>query len=116
MCCQNMPHLPLLAHSGTCPLCPTFRLPLSTIVPVQYSVHLCQPSFGSCTLLLLPSRSHSLQQFKSTVKGRAKLGIEAYAESMLVVPKTLAENSGFDIQDSVIKLVDEHVVSLWLLG
>ncbi|CAM9971485.1 unnamed protein product, partial [Sphacelaria rigidula] len=33
------------------------------------------------------------------LKGRAKLGIEAYAESMLVVPKTLAENSGFDIQD-----------------
>lgn len=28
----------------------------------------------------------------------------------MVVPKTLAENSGFDVQDSVIKLVDEHVV------
>lgn len=28
----------------------------------------------------------------------------------MIVPKTLAENSGFDVQDSVIKLVDEHVV------
>lgn len=30
----------------------------------------------------------------------------------MVVPKTLAENSGFDVQDSVIKLVDEHTVSI----
>ncbi|CAM9639984.1 unnamed protein product [Ectocarpus sp. 12 AP-2014] len=53
----------------------------------------------------------SLQKFKTTVKGRAKLGIEAFAEALMVVPKTLAENSGFDVQDSVIKLVDEHVES-----
>ncbi|CAM9371310.1 unnamed protein product [Pylaiella littoralis] len=55
--------------------------------------------------------SLSLQKFKTTIKGRAKLGIEAYAEAMMIVPKTLAENSGFDVQDSVIKLVDEHVDS-----
>ncbi|KAL3775381.1 hypothetical protein ACHAWO_006572 [Cyclotella atomus] len=42
---------------------------------------------------------------KST-KGRAKLGVEAYAEALLVIPKTLAENSGFDVQDSILKLVD----------
>ncbi|CAM9265445.1 unnamed protein product [Ectocarpus sp. 6 AP-2014] len=53
----------------------------------------------------------SLQKFKTTVKGRAKLGIEAFAEALMIVPKTLAENSGFDVQDSVIKLVDEHVES-----
>lgn len=46
------------------------------------------------------------------MKGRTKLGIEAYAEAMMVVPKTLADNSGFDVQDSVIKLVDEHTVSI----
>lgn len=58
----------------------------------------------------------SLQKFKSKVKGRTKLGIEAYAEAMMIVPKTLAENSGFDVQDSVIKLVDEHTVSIWSTG
>lgn len=31
------------------------------------------------------------------VTGKAKLGVLAFAEAMLVVPKTLAENSGFDI-------------------
>ena len=45
------------------------------------------------------------------MKGRSKLGIEAYAEAMMVIPKTLAENSGFDVQDSIIKLVDEHTAS-----
>jgi len=39
-----------------------------------------------------------LQKFKQTVSGKAKLGVEAFANAMLVVPKVLAENSGFDIQ------------------
>lgn len=34
------------------------------------------------------------------VSGKAKLGVLAFAEAMLVVPKTLAENSGFDISVS----------------
>ena len=38
------------------------------------------------------------------VSGKAKLGVLAFADAMLVVPKTLAENSGFDVQDSIIKL------------
>merc|ERR1711959_480280 len=35
--------------------------------------------------------------------GRAKLGLEVFAESLLVVPKSLAENSGHDPQDVIIK-------------
>lgn len=37
-------------------------------------------------------------------EGRAKLGIEVFAESLLVVPKALAENSGHDAQDTIIKM------------
>jgi len=37
-------------------------------------------------------------------QGRAKLGIEVFAESLLVVPKALAENSGHDAQDVIIKM------------
>lgn len=36
--------------------------------------------------------------FKDTVKGKARLGIAAYAEALLVIPKVLATNSGFDAQ------------------
>ena len=37
-----------------------------------------------------------------------KLGIEAFANALLVVPKTLAENSGFDVQESVLKVEEEQ--------
>jgi T-complex protein 1 subunit zeta len=43
-------------------------------------------------------------KFKDSVKGRPKLGVEAFANAMLVIPKTLAENSGFDVQETVIKV------------
>jgi T-complex protein 1 subunit zeta len=49
-----------------------------------------------------------LQKFRSTVSGRAKLGVEVFAESLLVVPKVLAENAGFDAMDSIIALQEEH--------
>ena len=35
---------------------------------------------------------------KSGVAGRAKLGVEAFAEALLGIPKILAENSGYDAQ------------------
>jgi len=50
-----------------------------------------------------------LLEFKKTVKGRAKLGVQAMADSLLIIPKTLAANSGLDPQDSIIKLDDAHL-------
>lgn len=38
--------------------------------------------------------------FRKTVRGKAKYGVEAFADALLVIPKTLAANAGFDIQDS----------------
>ncbi|XP_067935096.1 T-complex protein 1 subunit zeta-like [Watersipora subatra] len=52
--------------------------------------------------------SSALMKFKETVKGRARLGVQAYAEAMLVIPKTLAVNSGFDAQESMVKLLEEY--------
>jgi T-complex protein 1 subunit zeta len=49
-----------------------------------------------------------LMRRKSAVSGRAKLGVEAFANAMLVVPKTLAENSGLDVQESIIKIEEEQ--------
>jgi len=48
-----------------------------------------------------------LLKFKDTVKGRSKLGIKAYADALLVIPKTLSLNSGLDVQDTLIKLLEE---------
>lgn len=45
---------------------------------------------------------------KQTVQGRVKLGIEAFAEALLGFPKIIAENSGYDAQEVIIKLQEEH--------
>lgn len=45
-----------------------------------------------------------LMEFKKTVVGRAKLGVQAYADSLLIIPRTLAENGGYDANDTLIKL------------
>lgn len=47
---------------------------------------------------------HELQKFKTSVKGKSRLGIQAYAEALLIIPKTIAVNSGFDAQDTLVKL------------
>jgi hypothetical protein len=42
--------------------------------------------------------SEALTEYAQTgVSGKAKLGVLAIAEALLVIPKTLAENSGFDV-------------------
>jgi T-complex protein 1 subunit zeta len=51
----------------------------------------------------------SLMEFaQKEVSGKAKLGVLAFAEALLVVPKTLAENSGFDTSDTLIRLQEER--------
>lgn len=47
------------------------------------------------------------QEFRKTVKGKAKFGVSAFADALLVIPKTLAANSGHDIQDALASFEDE---------
>lgn len=54
------------------------------------------------------ARQHLVNEVKKTVKGRAQLGVEAFADALLIIPKTLAENSGLDTQDVLIELKREH--------
>ncbi|KAK0661691.1 chaperonin Cpn60/TCP-1 family [Cercophora samala] len=46
--------------------------------------------------------------FKKTVRGKAKWGVDAFADALLIIPKTLAANAGLDIQDALAALHDEH--------
>lgn len=39
-------------------------------------------------------------EFRKQVKGKAKYGVAAFAEALLIIPKTLAANAGHDIQDA----------------
>eukprot|EP00921_Rhytidocystis_pertsovi_P021548 GHVQ01034381.1.p1 GENE.GHVQ01034381.1~~GHVQ01034381.1.p1 ORF type:complete len:623 (+),score=106.73 GHVQ01034381.1:436-2304(+) len=49
-----------------------------------------------------------LQKLKKTITGKAKLGVDILAESLLAIPRTLAENSGFDAQDTLLKLQEAY--------
>lgn len=52
--------------------------------------------------------SHLRNVTMKSVSGKVKLGVEAFAEALLGLPKILAENSGFDPQESIINLIEEQ--------
>ncbi len=39
------------------------------------------------------------------LKGKERLGLQAYADGMLVIPKTLAQNAGYDPQEVLVKVL-----------
>ena len=52
--------------------------------------------------------ARKLEAYAKKVGGREQLAIEAFAESLLIVPKTLAENGGHDPIDIIADLNKEH--------
>lgn len=62
------------------------------------------------------AHAHLLDTVRRSAKGRAKLGVEAFANALMVIPKTLASNAGLDIQDAIVMLQEEcadgHTVGL----
>lgn len=49
----------------------------------------------------------ALRKALETIKGKERLGIQAYADGLLVIPKVLAMNSGYDQQEVLVKLLSE---------
>lgn len=49
-----------------------------------------------------------LCEAKNEIQGKTKIGFQAFADSLLIIPKVLAENSGYDVQDSIVLLLDEY--------
>src|SRR5437762_547294 len=50
----------------------------------------------------------SLRDFAATIGGREQIAIEAFADAMEVIPRTLSENAGLDPIDILIELRKEH--------
>lgn len=50
---------------------------------------------------------NDLEKYAKEVKGRAKLGVLAYANALLVIPETLAINAGFDASEKIVNLIEE---------
>merc|ERR1719319_1591319 len=49
----------------------------------------------------------ALKKAMEQMKGRIRLGVQAYANGMLIIPKVLAQNAGHDPQDVMVTLVSE---------
>lgn len=60
--------------------------------------------------------SEELTRYKEQVKGKPRLGVAAFAEAMLVIPKTLAQNAGHDQQSVLVELQDAYTASKKLVG
>eukprot|EP00490_Sorites_sp_Unknown_P000628 CAMPEP_0114651422 /NCGR_PEP_ID=MMETSP0191-20121206/8318_1 /TAXON_ID=126664 /ORGANISM="Sorites sp." /LENGTH=538 /DNA_ID=CAMNT_0001865601 /DNA_START=37 /DNA_END=1653 /DNA_ORIENTATION=+ len=49
-----------------------------------------------------------LEQFKRSVEGKPRLGVEIFGKALLVVPKTLLENSGMDVQEKLLRVLADR--------
>ena len=49
-----------------------------------------------------------LMKYSNTLSGREQLAVEAFAKSMEIIPRTLAENAGIDPIDSLTELKSAH--------
>lgn len=58
----------------------------------------------------------ALSAFKTSVTGQARLGVQAYADALLIIPKTLAKNAGYDSQATMVKLQEESLASDEAIG
>lgn len=59
---------------------------------------------------------HLTTKILPTVKGKSKLGIQAFADALMIIPKTLAENSGLDVQTCMLNLQEERESTQMLVG
>lgn len=49
-----------------------------------------------------------INYMRDQASGKVKLGIQAFADALLVIPRTLAENSGHDTQETLLKVMEAH--------
>jgi len=57
-----------------------------------------------------------LLKVRDTIKGRARLGVQAFADALLIIPKTLAQNAGLDPQETIVKLQEEYTSNKLAVG
>ena len=55
--------------------------------------------------------ANALRQYSSEVGGREQLAIQAFADALEIVPKTLAESAGMDPIDTLVQLRNKHNTS-----
>ncbi|MDO8627613.1 MAG: TCP-1/cpn60 chaperonin family protein, partial [Candidatus Diapherotrites archaeon] len=52
--------------------------------------------------------AYKLREYSKTVGGREQLAIDAFAETLEIIPRTLAETAGMDPLDTIVSLRSKH--------
>jgi len=73
-------------------------------VSVTISVGKYVAGGGACEVEL----SKQLRAFAETLSGREQLAVQAFAEALDIIPRTLAENAGIDPIDALTELKSKH--------
>lgn len=60
--------------------------------------------------------AENLYEYRKNVSGKVKYGIDVFADALLVIPRTLAANSGFDPQETLLKVQEAHQESKKAFG
>ncbi|XP_042187958.1 T-complex protein 1 subunit zeta-2-like [Callorhinchus milii] len=71
------------------------------------------PGAGAVEIRIAGWLQHRL---KDVVKGRAQLGFQAFIDAMLIIPKTLARNAGYDPQEIVLKALEAERLTTLPVG
>ncbi|KII68267.1 T-complex protein 1 subunit zeta [Thelohanellus kitauei] len=64
----------------------------------------CLPGAGAVEIAL----REELISYAKTLSGKEQLGVIAFANALLVIPRTLSKNAGLDPQDTIVKLTAEY--------
>lgn len=80
-----------------------FLFPTSSIEDFFVFIGCVVPGAGAFEIVA----HRALKKYEETVKGRARLGVRAFADALLIIPKVLATNSGHDSQETMVKLLEE---------
>jgi T-complex protein 1 subunit zeta len=64
----------------------------------------------------IAAAEHLSAYAKEHVQGKVKLGVNLFSEALLIIPRTLAANSGFDIQETILKVQEAHLKNKEAIG
>ena len=107
MGCKNPKSVSILIRGGTEHVVDEVERALHDalkVVSVAMEDGIAVPGGGATEIEL----AMKLREYAPSVGGREQLAIEKFADSLEIVPRTLAENAGMDAIDMMMKLKAEH--------
>ncbi len=105
--CQNARAVTLLVHGGTKHVAEEIKRAVTDALGDIAAVlrdGAVVPGAGATEMAL----AKELRRYAGTLRGREQLAVQAFAEAMEVIPRTLAENAGLDPIDVLTQLRAAH--------